>query len=173
MPQKVGSITLTHMLNRRGRIELETTIVRMAEDKYLPCLRGVLRAAPAGSSGRAIGRTRTVTVTALSGSWGALSLNGPKSRDVLATCTDARLDNAVLPMALGAADHRRRAQRLGLPHVLCGRVGLGIAHAFCRDGGCLCRAMARGRGAWDRGLRQLCDERDAYGEGLQRRGRVD
>jgi dimethylglycine dehydrogenase len=38
MPQKVGSITLTHMLNRRGRIELETTIVRMAEDRfYLVC----------------------------------------------------------------------------------------------------------------------------------------
>lgn len=34
MPQKVGSITLTHMLNRRGRIELETTIVRMKNDKY-------------------------------------------------------------------------------------------------------------------------------------------
>ena len=32
------SITLTHMLNRRGRIELETTIVRMAEDRfYLVC----------------------------------------------------------------------------------------------------------------------------------------
>lgn len=38
MPQKIGSITLTHMLNRRGRIELETTIVRMAEDRfYLVC----------------------------------------------------------------------------------------------------------------------------------------
>ena len=44
MPQKVGSITLTHMLNRAGRIELETTIVRMAEDRVLPRLRRVLRA---------------------------------------------------------------------------------------------------------------------------------
>jgi Glycine cleavage system T protein (aminomethyltransferase) len=34
------------------------------------------------------------TFTTLSSTWGALSLNGPKSRDVLATCTDARLDNA-------------------------------------------------------------------------------
>ena len=93
MPQKVGSITLTHMLNRRGRIELETTIVRMAEDKfYLVCaaffeqrLLDHLAAQRADEE---------VTVTALSDSWGALSLNGPKSRDVLATCTDARLDNA-------------------------------------------------------------------------------
>ena len=28
LPQKVGGIALTHMLNRRGRIELETTVVR-------------------------------------------------------------------------------------------------------------------------------------------------
>jgi dimethylglycine dehydrogenase len=34
MPQKAGSITLTHMLNRRGRIELETTIVKMGEGRY-------------------------------------------------------------------------------------------------------------------------------------------
>ncbi|MGJ8589888.1 MAG: FAD-dependent oxidoreductase [Yoonia sp.] len=93
MPQKVGSITLTHMLNRRGRIELETTIVRMAEGKfYLVCaaffeqrLLDHLAAQRADEE---------VTITALSSTWGAMSLNGPKSRDVLAACTDARLDNA-------------------------------------------------------------------------------
>ena len=93
MPQKVGSITLTHMLNHRGRIELETTIVRMAEDKfYLVCaaffeqrLLDHLAAQRADEN---------MTVTALSSTWGALSLNGPKSRHVLAACTDARLDNA-------------------------------------------------------------------------------
>ena len=93
MPQKVGSITLTHMLNHRGRIELETTVVRMAEDKYyLVCaaffeqrLLDHLAAQQADEN---------VTITALSSTWGALSLNGPKSRDVLAACTEARLDNA-------------------------------------------------------------------------------
>ncbi|MEO0634110.1 MAG: FAD-dependent oxidoreductase [Pseudomonadota bacterium] len=93
MPQKVGSIILTHMLNQRGRIELETTVVRMAEDKfYLVCaaffeqrLLDHLAAHQGGAD---------VTITALSSTWGALSLNGPRSRDVLAACTDARLDNA-------------------------------------------------------------------------------
>jgi dimethylglycine dehydrogenase len=92
MPQKVGSITLTHMLNRRGRIELETTIVRMAEDRfYLVCaaffeqrLLDHLAAHREGAE---------VTVTALSDQWGALSLNGPKARSVLQGCTSARLDN--------------------------------------------------------------------------------
>lgn len=93
MPQKVGSITLTHMLNRAGRIELETTIVRMAEDRfYLVCA--------AFFEQRLLDHLEThrngadATVAALSSTWGALSLNGPKSRDVLAACTDAALDNA-------------------------------------------------------------------------------
>jgi len=93
MPKKVGSITLTHMLNRRGRIELETTIVRMAEDRfYLVCaaffeqrLLDHLACHREGTD---------VKVTALSDRWGALALNGPRARDVLGACTDARLDNA-------------------------------------------------------------------------------
>ncbi len=93
MPQKVGSIALTHMLNRRGRIELETTIVRMGEDRfYLVCaaffeqrLLDHLDAHRGGAD---------ATITPLSDSWGALALNGPRARDVLAACTPARLDNA-------------------------------------------------------------------------------
>ncbi|KIC23582.1 MULTISPECIES: FAD-dependent oxidoreductase [unclassified Leisingera] len=92
MPQKTGSITLTHMLNRRGRIELETTIVRMAEDRfYLVCAaffeQRLLDHLAAHRDGA------DVTITALSDSWGALSLNGPNSRDVLGACTDTPLDN--------------------------------------------------------------------------------
>ncbi|MEM8758698.1 MAG: FAD-dependent oxidoreductase, partial [Pseudomonadota bacterium] len=93
MPQKAGSITLTHMLNRRGRIELETTIVRMADDRfYLVCAAFFEQRLLDHLDQRRDGED--VTVTALSDRWGALALNGPKSRDVLAACTDARLDNA-------------------------------------------------------------------------------
>lgn len=93
MPRKSGSITLTHMLNRAGRIELETTIVRMREDKfYLVCA--------AFFEQRLLdhlNQHRTdedATITALSADWSALSLNGPRSRDVLAACTEADLSNA-------------------------------------------------------------------------------
>ncbi|WP_299046269.1 FAD-dependent oxidoreductase [uncultured Tateyamaria sp.] len=93
MPQNVGSITLTHMLNRRGRIELETTIVRMAEDRfYLVCaafFEQRLLDHLAQHQGDADAR-----VKALSADWSALSLNGPKARAILGACTDAPLDNA-------------------------------------------------------------------------------
>jgi dimethylglycine dehydrogenase len=93
MPQKVGSITLTHMLNRRGRIELETTIVRMAKDRfYLVCAAFFeQRLLDHLAQQRA---DEDVHITALSADWSALSLNGPRSRDVLARCTDADLTNA-------------------------------------------------------------------------------
>ncbi len=93
MPQKVGSITLTHMLNRRGRIELETTIVRMAEDRfYLVCAAFFeQRLLDHLTQQRA---DEDVQIIALSADWSALSLNGPRSRDVLARCTDADLTNA-------------------------------------------------------------------------------
>ncbi|WP_170751977.1 FAD-dependent oxidoreductase [Ruegeria lacuscaerulensis] len=93
MPQKVGSITLTHMLNRRGRIELETTIVRMAENRfYLVCAAFFeQRLLDHLTQQRA---EEDVQIAALSSDWSALSLNGPRSRDVLARCTDADLTNA-------------------------------------------------------------------------------
>jgi dimethylglycine dehydrogenase len=102
MPQKVGSITLTHMLNRRGRIEVETTIVRMAEDRfYLVCaaffeqrLLDHLNGAKFLSKEFAnLFERDLVRIAALSDTWSALSLNGPRARDVLAACTDAPLDN--------------------------------------------------------------------------------
>ena len=93
MPQKTGSVTLTHMLNRKGRIELETTIVRMDDDQfYLVCA--------AFFEQRLLdhlNHQRTdedVNISALSAEWSAVSLNGPRARDVLSTCTDADLSNA-------------------------------------------------------------------------------
>lgn len=93
MPRKAGSITLTHMLNRAGRIELETTVVRMKEDKfYLVCAAFFeQRLLDHLNQHRA---DEDATITALSADWSALALNGPRSRDVLAACTDADLSNS-------------------------------------------------------------------------------
>ena len=93
LPQKPGSICLTHLLNRRGRIEIEATIVRLAEDRfYLVCaaffeqrLLDHLTAHRAGEK---------LEIVKRSDDWAALSINGPKSRDILSACTDAALGNA-------------------------------------------------------------------------------
>ncbi len=93
MPQKTGSITLTYMLNRRGRIELETTIVKMAGNNYyLVCAAFFEQRLLDHLSHNREGED--VSIITLSSDWSTLSLNGPRSRDVLAACTDASLDNA-------------------------------------------------------------------------------
>ena len=92
LPVKVGGINLTHMLNKRGRIELETTIFKMAEDQYyLVCA--------AFFEQRLLDHLRhhrdgeDVTISAMSNQWSALALNGPYARHVLGAVTDAPLDN--------------------------------------------------------------------------------
>ncbi len=93
LPQNIGGISLTHMLNRRGRIELETTVVKLNNDRYyLVCA--------AFFEQRLLDHLEThkgdadVAFTLRSNDWAALTLNGPKARDVLSQCTDADLSDA-------------------------------------------------------------------------------
>jgi len=110
-----GSITLTHMLNRRGRIELETTIVRMAEERfYLVCAAFFEQRLLDHLARHRDGAD--VTVTALSSGWSALALNGPHARDVLGGCSDAGLSNAgfrwLSAQQITVAGHRVWALRM-------------------------------------------------------------
>ncbi|WP_170460164.1 FAD-dependent oxidoreductase [Ruegeria arenilitoris] len=115
LPQKVGSIALTHMLNRRGRIELETTVVKLAEDRYyLVCA--------AFFEQRLLDHLtqhrdeENVEIILRSDDWAALSLNGPRAREVLAACTDADLSNAgfkwLTAQEIDVAGHRLWAFRM-------------------------------------------------------------
>ena len=93
LPKKVGSIALTHLLNRRGRIEIELTVVRLAEDRfYLVCA--------AFFEQRLLDHLaqhrndETVKISKRSDDWAAITIQGPRSREVLAATTPAPLDNA-------------------------------------------------------------------------------
>ncbi|MEM9844895.1 MAG: FAD-dependent oxidoreductase, partial [Pseudomonadota bacterium] len=93
LPGKVGGIALTHMLDRRGRIVLETTVIRTGEERYyLVCA--------AFFEQRLLDHLAThrvdevVQITCLSEDWSAIALNGPFAREVLGACTAADLSNA-------------------------------------------------------------------------------
>ncbi len=94
LPLNTGSIVLTHFLNQRGRIELEATVVKLDENcYYLVCaaffeqrLLDLLQLHPQHSA-------HTVNIINQSDAWGALTINGPHSREVLSQCTDSPLDN--------------------------------------------------------------------------------
>ena len=92
MPRKTGSAILTHILNHRGRIELEVTIVKLAEQRYYIVCAAFFEQRLLDHLAR-YQTLRQVEIINRSGSWAALALQGPRSRDVLAENTDARLDN--------------------------------------------------------------------------------
>jgi len=79
------------MLNRRGRIEMEMTIVKMGKGRYyLTCAaffeQRLLDHLAQNQNGE------DVTVTNLSDDWFAMALQGPKSKAVLEDNTDASLE---------------------------------------------------------------------------------
>ena len=93
LPQKQGGIALTHLLNERGRIEIEVTVIKLDTDRYyLVCAaffeqRLLDHIARYGAAGE-------YKIINRSTDWSALAVQGPKSRMVLAANTDAALDNA-------------------------------------------------------------------------------
>jgi dimethylglycine dehydrogenase len=96
LPKNVGGIALTHMLNRAGRIELETTVVKLDEGRYyLVCAAFFEQRLVDHLNHNRDGEE--VSVKILSTDWSALAINGPKSRAVMAACTDADLSNAGFP----------------------------------------------------------------------------
>ena len=115
LPRRVGGIALTHLLSHRGRIEIEITLIRLAEDRfYIVCAaffeqRLLDHLAREGGDG-------DFEVINRSTGWAALALQGPKSRQTLAATTDAALDNAgfrwLSARQITIADHDVWALRL-------------------------------------------------------------
>ncbi len=93
LPKKTGGIILTHLLNHRGRIEVEVTIARLGEsDYYLTCA--------AFFEQRLLDhlalhqQQEEINIENLSSDWQALTLQGPAARDVLSQVTESSLSNA-------------------------------------------------------------------------------
>jgi len=97
LPKKQGGIIVAHFLNECGRIELEATIVRLADTRYyIVCaaffeqrLLDHLGVQHSKRYKNEIDDNKKVNIVNLSNAWGALSINGPNARRVLSECTQA------------------------------------------------------------------------------------
>lgn len=115
------------MLDRRGRIELETTVIKLGEnDYYLACatffeqrLIDHLIAHRDGAD---------VRVDVLSTDWSALAINTPHAREVLAACTYAEMSNAsfrwLTAQEITVAGHKLWACRMSYAEELTNEVTL-------------------------------------------------
>lgn len=94
LPRRIGGTCLTLLLNHQGTIEGEATIARLGEERFwfvtgAPSERRVWDWLTLHQRG-----TEQVNIINRSDEIGILTVAGPHSRDVLAACTDAPLDNS-------------------------------------------------------------------------------
>jgi 4-methylaminobutanoate oxidase (formaldehyde-forming) len=92
----IGRIVYTQMLNRKGGIEADLTVTRLAEHAYLIVTAAAASTHNADWIRRHLGDARAV-LTDVTGAYAVLSVMGPRSRTLLARLTDADLTNAGFP----------------------------------------------------------------------------
>ena len=95
----VGKLVYTHMLNSRGGIETDITVNRLAENRFLIISSATVHPRDKAWIERHIGGDENVTLTDVTSGYTVLSLQGPRSRDILSQVTDAALSNEAFPFA--------------------------------------------------------------------------
>ncbi|HEX5589674.1 MAG TPA: FAD-dependent oxidoreductase [Candidatus Limnocylindrales bacterium] len=94
-----GSVIYTSMLNRRGGIECDVTVTRLAEERFLIVTGTAFGNHDLGWIRKqlALGGDREVRVRDETSTWACLGLWGPKARDILQPLTTADLSNEAFP----------------------------------------------------------------------------
>lgn len=95
----VGKVVYTQLLNDRGGIEADITVTRLATDKYFVVTPGATGIRDFDWIQRHLRDDAFAMLTDVTSSYTMLAVMGPKSRDLLATLTDADLSNETFPFA--------------------------------------------------------------------------
>ena len=93
----VGRIVYTQWLNERGGIEADLTVTREAQDAYLIVSGCATQVRDFGWLCRSIPESAHAVAVDVSSAYAVLGLMGPKSRELLATLTDADLSSSAFP----------------------------------------------------------------------------
>ena len=97
IPRRNGGVTLGYFLTENGRVELEATVTRLADDLfYLACAADRELAARDWLEHHLRG-DEEAEIANVSDDWCVLALAGPGSRGILSQTTDAALDNESFP----------------------------------------------------------------------------
>jgi 4-methylaminobutanoate oxidase (formaldehyde-forming) len=96
MAKAPGRLTYTQILNAKGGIESDLTIARIEEDKYYVVTGTAMATRDFNLIEKRI-QDETVSLINISSQYGVLGLMGPKSRELLASITEASLDGADFP----------------------------------------------------------------------------
>jgi len=112
----IGRVVYTQMLNSRGGIECDLTVVRLAADRYYIVTGTGFRTHDSAWIEDHIGADLQAELIDVTQDFGTLSLFGPHARAVLEKITDADISNDAFPFAhmqeIELAGHTIRALRL-------------------------------------------------------------
>ncbi|OHV76731.1 FAD-dependent oxidoreductase [Ensifer sp. LCM 4579] len=95
----IGKLVYTHMLNEKGGIETDITLNRLSDTQYLIISSATIHPRDKAWITKHITNEWNVTLTDVTSAYAVLSLQGPKSRDILSKVTDADLSNDGFPFA--------------------------------------------------------------------------
>ncbi len=111
-----GRIVYTHMLNRRGGIEVDVTVNRLDEDRFMVVSSAACLPRDMAWVSRHIAPGEHVVSTDVTSGWTVLSIQGRRSREFLQGLTEADLSNDAFPFAAS------REIDLGYARVLANRL---------------------------------------------------
>ena len=129
LDRPVGTIVYTQLCNERGGIEADVTITRLADDRFYFVTGSALGVRDRSTIERHLPADGSVEIVEHTSARAVLNLCGPKSRDVLATLTDAPLDNASFPYMSARQLDLALCAGAGAARDLPGRAGLRAARA--------------------------------------------
>ncbi|MDX1513088.1 MAG: FAD-dependent oxidoreductase, partial [Gammaproteobacteria bacterium] len=135
VPRKRGGIVLSHLLNRKGTIEAETTVARIDEQRFYLVFAAFFEQRVFDWL---VGHSRPgedLQIENRSREFSAIALQGPRSREVLGAVTDAALDNLSFPWLTGRNIAVNGATVLALRLSYAGELGweLHVPAAHTRD----------------------------------------
>ena len=95
----IGKVVYTQWLNERGGIEADLTVTRESEDAYLIVTSCATQVRDFNWLCRSVPDTARAVAVDVSSGYAVLGLMGPRSREFLATLSDADLSTAAFPFA--------------------------------------------------------------------------
>jgi 4-methylaminobutanoate oxidase (formaldehyde-forming) len=87
------------MLNHRGGIEVDVTVNRIAEDRFMVVSSAIFQSRDRAWMERHVARGDNVVVTDVTSAYSVLAIQGPQSRALLQTLTDRDLSNEAFAFA--------------------------------------------------------------------------
>jgi dimethylglycine dehydrogenase len=128
VPKKVGRVSLSYLLTKKGGVRSEFTVYKIAPQRYYLVSAGAYERHDHDYLKKAMPADGTVCFERLTTAMGVLVLAGPRSRDVLAKLTDTDLSSEAFPWLTGKKMSLGLAQVDALRVNFIGELGWEIHH---------------------------------------------